>query len=203
MEDFIDRFNSVPLGQKVLIFILVMVLIAVGFWMLVYTPIQEDIEQANNKLSSLEQEKERLEQLKRNQEKMSQKIADLQQELLIAREKLPASAEIPSLLQRIHNQAKTAGLEITNFERVEEEPKQYYIKIPVSMELRGTFDELANFFYYVGRMTRIVNMSDISLTRVQKGLAQDGTLEVEATATTFRYKAPKGQNQGGGQGGQQ
>ena len=200
MEDFIDRFNSVPLGQKVLIFILVMVLIAVGFWMLVYTPIQKDIEQANNKLSDLEQEKERLEQLKRNQEKMSQKIADLQQELLIAREKLPASAEIPSLLQRIHNQAKTAGLEITTFQRNEEVPRQYYIEIPVSMELRGTFDELANFFYYIGRMTRIVNVTDINLQRIESGLAQDGTLKVSAKATTFRYKSPKGKK--GGQGGQ-
>jgi type IV pilus assembly protein PilO len=198
MEDFIDKFNSVPLGQKVLVFILVMVLIAVGFWMLVYTPIQEDIDQANNKLNDLEQEKQRLEQLKRNQEKMSQKIADLQQELLIAREKLPASAEIPSLLQRIHNQAKTAGLEITTFQREDEVPRQYYIEIPVSMELEGTFDELANFFYYVGRMTRIVNVTDIGLKRTASGLEEEGGLKVTAQATTFRYKAPEGQQKQGG-----
>lgn len=198
MEDFIDRFNAVPLGQKVLIFILLMVLIGVGFWMVVYTPIQEDIEGANNQLNDLEQEKQRLEQLKRNQEKMSQKIADLQQELLIAREKLPASAEIPSLLQRIHNQAKTAGLEITTFQREQEVPRQYYIEIPVSMELRGTFDELANFFYYVGRMTRIVNVTDISLKRTASGVEEDGALQVSARATTFRYKAPEGQQKGKG-----
>ncbi|MGM0555110.1 MAG: type 4a pilus biogenesis protein PilO [Myxococcota bacterium] len=198
MEDFIDKFNSVPLGQKVLVFILVMVLIAVGFWMVVYTPIQEDIDQANNQLNDLEQEKQRLEQLKRNQEKMSQKIADLQQELLIAREKLPASAEIPSLLQRIHNQAKTAGLEIRTFQREEEVPRQYYIEIPVSMELRGTFDELANFFYYIGRMTRIVNVTDIGLKRTASGLEEEGGLEVTAQATTFRYKAPEGQQKKGG-----
>lgn len=197
MEDFIDRFNSVPLGQKVLIFILMMILIGVGFWMGVYTPIQEDIESANNRLSDLQQEKERLEQLKRNQEKMSQKIADLQQELLIAREKLPASAEIPSLLQRIHNQAKTAGLEITEFNRNDEVPRQFYIEIPVAMELRGTFDELANFFYYVGRMTRIVNVTDIELKRKAGGLEQDGSLQVSAKATTFRYKSPEGGNKGG------
>lgn len=199
MDDFIDRFNSVPLGQKVLLFILLMVVIGVGFWMVVYSPIQDDIESANNRLSDLEQEKERLERLKRNQEKMSQKIADLQQELLIAREKLPASAEIPSLLQRVHNQAKTAGLEIRTFQRNNEVPRQYYIEIPVSMELRGTFDELANFFYYIGRMTRIVNITDISLKRVKSGLEQDGSLSVSAQATTFRYKAPEGKKDNGGQ----
>lgn len=199
MDDFIDRFNSVPLGQKVLLFILLMVVIGVGFWMVVYSPIQDDIESANNRLSDLEQEKERLERLKRNQEKMSQKIADLQQELLIAREKLPASAEIPSLLQRVHNQAKTAGLEIRTFQRNNEVPRQYYIEIPVSMELRGTFDELANFFYYIGRMTRIVNITDISLSRVKSGLEQDGSLSVSAQATTFRYKAPEGKKDNGGQ----
>lgn len=193
MEDFIDRFNSVPLGQKILVFMLLMVGIGAGFWTALYTPLQDDIVKTSNQIGELEKSKARLEKLKRDQEQISEKIAELQQELLIAREKLPASAEIPSLLQRIYNQAKTAGLEIDTFDQQEEVPRQFYIEIPVDMELSGTFDELANFFYYVGQMTRIVNITDVSLERGASGLEQDGGLKVSARATTFRYKAPEGE----------
>jgi Tfp pilus assembly protein PilO len=65
------------------------------------------------------------------------------------------------------------------------------------MDLSGTYDELANFFYYVGRMTRIVNVRDISLTRSSSGLSAEGELKVTALATTFRYKRPDEAGAGG------
>ncbi len=194
MNDFIDRFNQVPLAQKVLLLIIVMVALAAGFWVVMYTPVQDKIESSRTKLSKLQQEKQRLEVLKDKKARMRSKIAELQQELLIAREKLPATAEIPSLLQRIHNQAKTAGLEIQNFKREASKTQQYYIEIPVTMQLVGTFDELANFFYYVGRMTRIVNIKNLNMKRRASGLNQDGNLVVTAELTTFQMKGgkPKG-----------
>lgn len=196
MNEFIDKFNQVPMAQKVLLLIILLVGMAAAFWFTVYTPIQDDIEGSKNQLSKLEQEKKRLERLKENQARMRTKIAELQQELLIAREKLPETAEIPSLLQRIHNQAKTAGLEIQSFQRLESKPQQYYLEIPVSMELVGTFDELANFFHYVGRMTRIVNVKNLAMNRKEDGLNQNGDLVVTAQATTFQLKQ-KGAGQKG------
>ncbi|MFP4596924.1 MAG: type 4a pilus biogenesis protein PilO [Persicimonas sp.] len=194
MNDFIDKFNQVPTVQKVFLLFIAMVGMGVVFWMLMYQPVQEKIESNKTQLSELEQEQKRLERLKENQARMRAKIAELQQELLIAREKLPATAEIPSLLQRIHNQAKTAGLEIENFQRQESREQEYYIEIPVTMELVGSFDELANFFYYVGRMTRIVNVKNLSMKRKKDGLNKNGELVVSAQATTFRMKQGEGGN---------
>lgn len=194
MNDFIDKFNQVPTVQKVFLLFIAMVGMGVVFWMLMYQPVQEKIESNKTQLSELEQEQKRLERLKENQARMRAKIAELQQELLIAREKLPATAEIPSLLQRIHNQAKTAGLEIENFQRLESRQQEYYIEIPVTMELVGSFDELANFFYYVGRMTRIVNVKNLSMKRKKDGLNKNGELVVSAQATTFRMKQGEGGN---------
>ncbi len=194
MNDFIDKFNQVPTVQKVFLLFIAMVGMGVVFWMLMYQPVQEKIESNKTQLSELEQEQKRLERLKENQARMRAKIAELQQELLIAREKLPATAEIPSLLQRIHNQAKTAGLEIENFQRLESREQEYYIEIPVTMELVGSFDELANFFYYVGRMTRIVNVKNLSMKRQKDGLNNNGELVVSAQATTFRMKQGEGGN---------
>lgn len=90
---------------------------------------------------------------------------------------------------RVQNQAKTAGLDLDAFDIMPNKEQPFYIEIPVKMKLRGTYDELANFFYYVGRMTRIVNVQNIVLTKL--GGEFEGELKVEALATTFMYKADK------------
>lgn len=189
MNEFIDKFNQIPLTQRVIALIILMVLLAGGFVMLVYQPETERITQAEGRLQELEQKKQELALRNERKARIQAKIAALEQELLIVKEKLPESAEIPSLLQRIYNQANTAGLEIRNFKPLGHQEKPYYTEIPVSMELVGTYDELANFFYYVGRMTRIVNVKDLDIKRQKGGLNEEGNLIVTAQATTFQMNS--------------
>ncbi len=191
MNDFIDQFNSYPLGQKILGLVVLMFGMGVVAYMLALQPTFEETEQLRERAQELQKEKRSLEELKRNRAQVLADLEQLKRRLLIAQEKLPRGAEIPSLLQRIHNQAKTAGLEIDRFERRADVPKDFYVEIPVAMELTGTYDELANFFYYIGRMTRIVNVKNIGMSRTSSGLNPEGTLEVTAQATTFRFKNAK------------
>ncbi len=190
MNEMIDKFNSYPLGQRVLGLIGIMVGLMVVFYFLAYSPVQNQIVQSQMQLTELQREQARLAELKRKRAQVIARIETLERQLLIAQEQLPQSDQIPSLLQRVHNQAKTAGLDIDRFERMPDIMKEHYVEIPVKMDLSGTYDELANFFYYVGRMTRIVNVRDITLQRRSTGLDPEGELEVTALATTFRYKRP-------------
>lgn len=191
MNEFLDKFNAYPLGQKFIVVIMLALMIGAGFYFGVYDGLQSKIKSQNSQLQKVQQEKNKYEQLKKNRAEVVARLEKLKRQLLVAREKLPATAEVPSLLQRIHNQAKTAGLEITQFKRVDNAPKEYYIEIPVEMELEGTFDELANFFFYIGRMTRIVNVRDLQLKRTSNNLESDGNLKVKALATTFMYRSNK------------
>jgi Tfp pilus assembly protein PilO len=57
------------------------------------------------------------------------------------------------------------------------------------MTLTGTFHQIATFFFYVGRLTRIVNVENISLARVSsKDGGPEGALTATCTATTFMYR---------------
>lgn len=200
MNEFIDKFNSYPLGQRVLGLIGLMALIGLGWWVGLYSPLQDDITGTQAQLTELQREQARLAELKRKRARVIAEIETLERQLLIAREQLPQNDQIPSLLQKVHNQAKTAGLDIDRFERLPDVMKEHYVEIPVKMNLSGTYDELANFFFYVGRMTRIVNVRDIELSRQSDGLTPEGELSVTAQATTFRYKRPE--ETGGAPGGQ-
>lgn len=195
MNDLIGRFNSYPLGQKVLVMLLLIITMVIGFYFLHYQPYQDEVTNLNADLKKIQEDREEFEVLKNKRADVLSRLEKLKRDLLVAREQLPASAEVPSLLQRIHNQAKTAGLEITSFKRVPDESKNYYTEIPVEMKLSGSFDELANFFYYLGRMTRIVNVRDITMTQSGKismsNSDETGELAVTARATTFMYNAPQ------------
>ena len=173
-------------------------MMVLAFYFAHYEEHQNAMKSQADQLTTLQNKQEKLELLKANREEVLSRLEALKRQLLIAREQLPVNAEVPSLLQRIHNQAKTAGLEINTFKRVPNETKAYYTEIPVEMELVGTYDELANFFFFVGRMTRIVNVRELSLKRTNKSLEEQGELKVSALATTFMYnKAGEGEEDGG------
>jgi hypothetical protein len=44
-------------------------------------------------------------------------------------------------------------------------PGPNYSTIPVELKLEGTYDQISDFFYFIGRQQRIVNVSDIELAR--------------------------------------
>ena len=187
MNDLIDKFNVVPLAHKLVGLFFLMVAIVVGYLMFVQSPMKEEITGLETEAASQTRELGRLEQVRLNQAEVIVRLEDLNRQLQIAREKLPESAEVPRLLQRIHAQAQTAGLSIERFQRDSDVARNDFIEIPVQMRLVGTFDEMVNFFYFVGRMTRIVNIRNITMTRTRSGLNPEGELQVSAQATTYRW----------------
>ncbi len=189
MNELVDKFNAVPTTQR-LVGLIVAVLAILGiFWFAFYSPTLTDIKNQKQRVDALQREKQSLAEFKRRKAKVLAELESLSSQLTEAQDKLPKDAEIPSLLQRIHNQAKTAGLEIKRFQRKPDAAKDFYVEIPVEMELAGTYDNLADFFYYIGRMTRIVNVSDISMKRKDTKLEGTGDLVVTAKAKTFRDKS--------------
>ena len=194
MNDLVSRFNAYPLGQKVLMMLLLIILMVVGFYMLHYQAYVDEVTSLNAQIDADQRKRQNLEMQKRDRVEVLSRLEQLKRDLLLAREQLPADAEVGRLLEHVHNQAKTAGLEIVRFKRVEDSPQNYYTEIPVEMKLNGSFDELANFFFYLGRMTRIVNVRDIRMKQASATKLDDpegaGELEVDALATTFMYIPP-------------
>lgn len=188
MNEFIDRFNAIPLAQKLVGLFVVMVALFIGFLLGVHSPINEEMQRMEADINSLQRERGQLEGIRDNQEQLEARQRDLADQLDAVRDKLPVSAEIPSLLQVIHSRAQTAGLNINRFRRVESIDSPDFIEIPVEMELVGTFEQVAEFFFAVGQMERIVNVRDIVMRRTATGVTSDGELAVTARATTYQWK---------------
>jgi type IV pilus assembly protein PilO len=184
MDEFFDNFNSYPLSQKILIFAVVAVSLFGIFWVAVYWRL-------DGQLSSLEDEYNRL-QGDRNtyREKLEdqvnrEKLQNLRQNIQVTRVKLPSTTQLPNLLKKIQNKAKTAGLQIVNFQQKPEQTKKYYVEIPVAMEMNGTYGELTKFLKFVRNMNRIVTVEDLTLELKDRAT---GRLAVTASAKTYRYR---------------
>ena len=114
-----------------------------------------------------------------------------QRELLRA---LPKRAEIPSFLASVQEQGELVGLEVLSVEIGQETPQDLYLRIPVKMEVRGTYHQIARFFRNVSELQRIVNVENLTLAPEKDKLvgidlqgATPPKLRARFVAATFRF----------------
>lgn len=129
-------------------------------------------------------------------------LMDEQRGLLRA---LPKRAEIPTFLANVQEQAELASLEVLSVDIGQEAPLDLYIKIPVKMEVRGTYHQIARFFRNVGELARIVNVENLSLAPDRDKLpggegsgAAPPKLRAKFIAATFRFNEKAAGAGGGG-----
>jgi len=182
-----DQIAKLTLGVRLGILVIAILLVGGGFYLLFY---QEELDQ----LESLER---RHKKLKRDLASFKQKhatyIRDIEElNRRRARQKeqmriLPRDTEMSSFVNDINNLAELCGLQISSVTPKSEEGKGFYAAIPVMLKLKGTYHQVAKFFYGVGQLERIINLEDISLSgKTSSQKDGDIILSVNVRATTFR-----------------
>lgn len=187
MGDILEKFSTIPAAQKFLILIVVMGLMGAGWYMLSIQDMDTALESSHRDTQRLNNELTAENAKVANLRKFEDEVDLLKKQRAEMQDKLPADEEIASLLQKIHGQGKIVGLEINRFEREAPQIAELFVRIPVRMTLNGTFHQIATFFYYVGKLTRIVNVENISLISAKRELGES-TLTATCTATTFMYR---------------
>jgi type IV pilus assembly protein PilO len=90
-------------------------------------------------------------------------LADLVQQL-------PDSSEVPSLLIAITEAGARQGLEFVVFDPQEQELGDFYSTLPILMEVKGGYHQLANFISDLAQMPRIVTVGDMEITADDTGV---------------------------------
>ena len=180
-------FAQLPVGGKILLLVLLLVLLMSAYYVGVHMTLKEDIESAQNKHSSLEQQLKEADARQKEYLKLREEVATREaldrQNLRI----LPVSAEIPAFLDDLNRLAELSGLQMDQVAPVAESGQEFYIKVPVNLGMRGRYHELAKFFYNISRLERAINMEDVKL-KVADRAGGEIRLGVTVRATTFRRK---------------
>jgi type IV pilus assembly protein PilO len=127
-----------------------------------------------------------LDELKRQKEKVDQYVVQMEKQL-------PGKAEMAALLSDINNAGTGRGLSFELFKPNRVDVKEYYAEQPIELRVNGSYHDLGAFAGDLAGMARIVTLNNISLdikSRDNKDLPP-GTLQLNATAKTFRYLDPE------------
>jgi len=111
-------------------------------------------------------------------------VAELEGRLDNLKAVLPEEKDAADLLRRMQTVATQSNLTIKSFKPAPTVTKQLHAEWPISLELDGTYHNLAIFFDRVGHFTRIVNISAVDVKGKDKP-APNSTMTAACVATTF------------------
>src|SRR5512133_2908287 len=170
MDKLLERILKAPLGAKIgAVAAIVAVLTALN-WFVVGMNLGAPIGDVEEKIRKTVQEQARLDKeyiektaIANNLNQFRREKELLEQQLREALAELPEEKNIEDLLQLFQDRAIKAGLKIGSIEPKAPSTERFYAKIPIPMTVTGNYHEIATFFDALGRMRRIVNVSDVQL----------------------------------------
>lgn len=98
---------------------------------------------------------------------------------------LPSDTEVPGLLEDIDEKGVSSRLSIDRIELLSEQSSEFYIELPIKIEVTGGYHELGAFVSGIAGMPRIVTLHDYTIKR----LRNQPDLHMEILARTYRYKS--------------
>lgn len=98
---------------------------------------------------------------------------------------LPKDAEVPGLLEDISHTGLAAGLTFNSITLAPELSKEFYIELPIDIEVKGGFHAFGAFVSGVSALPRIVTLHDYEIAPPQ---GQSQELVMKIRAKTYRYK---------------
>ena len=151
----------------------------------------------NEQISQLQQEEETLKQTYTEKSKEAANLDALKAELNsingsfnILLKQLPTQAEIPNLIQELHECATKNGLnmdsltptQVQNTDNDKNSEQQIIQTLPYYITLTGNYNQISQFLRDVGKLSRIVTLNSIVIKRNEK----DNTLTLNAVANTYK-----------------
>jgi len=188
LNTYFDKISKLRMIHRILIFAGTVVLIVGLYIWLVYIPKTGEIKTIKSELDRLERNIRIARVRANNLKRLEADLAKAQGDLKVAIKLLPTTSEIPSLLKSITKLGNDSNLEFLLFSPEKQVSKEFYIEIPVSIEVLGSYHDVAIFFDKVGKLDRIVNVVNVNMIPIKE---LSTTLKTSCKATTYRFKEGK------------
>ena len=186
MNPRVEKVLRLPAYQRALLLVLILALVVAGFVYLLYLPQQEAYQNLQRRHGALAARLDQERRIAHNLPEFKAEYAKMQKQLDDALAELPNKKEIPTLLTSISALANNSGLDVLRFKPDNEREKGFYAEVPVELSLVGTFPQVTSFFFAVGQLPRIVNISNVTMDGA-KSQGGRNLLSVKCLATTFRF----------------
>lgn len=161
---------------------LIVIILLAGWWFVWNDQLIE--------LDSKEREEETLKQqfLEKKRQAVNldlyiQQLADIDRSFGALLKQLPDKSEIEALLIEVNQAGLGRGLQFELFKPGQEQIKDFYAELPITVKINGSYHDLGAFAADVAKLPRIVTLNNIAIAPLKDG----GGLSLDATTKTFRY----------------
>lgn len=180
-----DNIGSWPLPVKVMAWVLLFVAVVVGGYFYNISDMRDQLAQVEKKEVSLKKEFEDKAFKAANLEALRKQMVEMEQSFGALVSQLPTDTEVPGLLEDITNKGVESGLEIKSIKLQPEVSKEFYIELPINIEVSGNYHDFGTFVGGIAALPRIVTLHDFKISADPK---TQGVLLMTIAAKTYRYK---------------
>lgn len=96
---------------------------------------------------------------------------------------LPSATEVPGLVDDVTDTGEGSGLEISNIALAPEAVREFYIELPIDIDVVGDYHDFGTFVSGLASLDRIVTLHDFTIRA-----RSDSYLDMNIVAKTYRYK---------------
>lgn len=182
--------TSLSARNQIIVYGVLMVALAVVFYMYYVAPLGEEIDGIESQLLALAQEVNEGEAIRRQIPELEKEVAGQQRQLDSLRAVLPDEKETAEIIREVHDTAVAAALKIKSFAPQPTINHGFYDDWPILISIEGNFGNLGEFFEKVSEFERLVNVTDIQIQALEDSQESAMTISATCTATTYVYQDP-------------
>jgi type IV pilus assembly protein PilO len=175
--------GSWPVLVKVIVWALVLgIVIFLGYYLHLNDKLDEQAREERKEVA-LKQEYESKAFKAANLEVYRKQMEEMEKSFGALVRQLPSDTEVPGLLEDITHTGLGSGLEIDSIKLQPEQRAEFYVELPIEIQVRGGYHDLGSFVSGVASLPRIVTLHDFEIKPTESG----GLLAMTITAKTYRY----------------
>lgn len=176
--------SKLPWQAQIGAFFVVAIGAAAGFYYQIEMPMRAEMTTKRTQLAALRKDITKGLATAKKLPEFRAGVTDLENRLINLRAILPEEKDAADLLRRMQTVAVQSNLDIRNFKPNPIVTKELHAEWPISLELQGSYHNLAQFFDRVGKFTRIVNITGVDIKNRERP-DPNMTITAKCMATTF------------------
>ena len=184
-----NALTRLPLAGQLGVAFLVAALICGGFYFYYYADALEEQEKKEQQLAELQKQIRALEATANRLPEFQREVQALEARLETLKRILPPQKEMPDLMRRVQYLAAQSSLAIAKFNPAPTAQRDFYVEVPVNLDVVGTYHNLGAFFDRISRMSRLVNIGNVKI-KAQSKQVINNTIAASVVATTYVYQEP-------------
>lgn len=181
----VEKIGIWPLPAKIFVCILLMAVVFAGTYYVWIKDLNLQLQTIVTKEATLKETYKKKSFEAANLEAYRAQMVEMKSTFDSLLSRLPTDTEVPGLLEDIDTRGSESGLTINSIKLEAERAAEFYIELPISIDVEGGYHDLGSFVSGVAGMPRIVTLHDYSITK-KKDSAE---LAMKISAKTYRYKS--------------